>query len=124
MEQIIKKYQNRALEDWGSVMSTEAKQFSKDFKRRLNLNLKKKGMEIVNFNTGHYYISGFIKKKDKYVYFTYNFPRHGMAINLHDNGCWGGILVRTAENEKDFTGGHNNFTNLLGLMDKIEELMR
>ena len=124
MENIIKKYQHKALDDWGSEMSPEAKQFAKDFKRRLNLNAKNKNMEIVNFRVGHYYISGFIKKNDKYVYFTYNFPRHGMEINLYDNGCWGGVLVRTAEHEKDYHGGHNNFCNILQIFDTAEYLFK
>lgn len=122
MKAILNKYQGKALEDWGSEMSPEAKQFTKDLKRRLSLNAKNRNMEVVNFKEGHYYISGFIKKNDKYVYFTYNFPRHGMEINLYDNGCWGGFLVRTAENEKDYNGGHNNFCNILQIFDTAERL--
>lgn len=122
MEQIIKKYQNRALEDWGSVMSAEAKQFAKDFKRRLSFNAKKRGIEIVGWNVNHYDFSGFLKKNDKYVYFSYNIPRYEEPINLLSRNH-NGFLVRTAEHEKDYRGGYNNFCNILQFFDSVEYLL-
>lgn len=124
MNVIFNTYNNKTLMDAGSYMSDEAKKFARDFKRRLSLNAKKRGMEVVNFNTGHYYFSGFVKKDDKYVYFSYDIPRWEEPIDLHASGCSKGFLVRTAENEKDYHGGHNNFTNLIHFMDKVEELLR
>lgn len=123
MEVVVRKYQNKILEDWGSVMSNEAKQFAKDFKRRLNLNAKNRKMEVVNFSVGHYFLSGFIKKNDKYVYFSYNIPRYETPINLYSRSCHSGFLVRSAEHEKDYRGGFNNFCNLPQFFDTVEYLL-
>lgn len=123
MESIIKKYQNRTLEDWGSVMSADAKQFAKDFKRRLTHNAKIRKIEVVKFSTGHYDISGFLKKDNKYVYFSYNIPRYETPIDLYSKSCRSGFLVRKAEHDKDYTGGYNNFCNLSQLFDSVEYLL-
>ena len=124
MEQLIKKYQNRTLEDWGSEMSPEAKQFAKDFKRRLTLNAKNKGIEVVNFSVSHYYFSGFLKKNDKYVYFSYDIPRYETPIDLYGLNPSNAFLVRTAKNEKDYRGGYNNFCHILQFFDLVEQLLR
>lgn len=124
MNAIFNAYQNKTLADDGAYMSADAKKFARDFKRRLTLNAKKRDMEVVNFSVNHYDFSGFIRKDGKYVYFSYDIPRWGEPINFYASGCTNGFLVRTAEHEKDYRGGNNNFTNLMHLLDKIEELLR
>ncbi|MEE0930533.1 MAG: hypothetical protein UIM53_05990 [Acutalibacteraceae bacterium] len=119
MNNIFKQYNNRVLNDDGAYMSEDAKKFAKDFKRRLTFNAKKRGMEVANFSIGHYYISGFLKKNDKYVYFNYNIPRYYEEINFFDRN----FLIRTAADEKDYHGGYNNFTNLMNFMDTAEKLL-
>lgn len=123
MEQLIKKYQNRTLEDWGSEMSPEAKQFAKDFKRRLNLNANKRGLTLVSWSVNHYDFSGFLKKDDKYVYFSYDIPRYETPVDLYGLSPHNAFLVRTAKHEKDYRGGYNNFCNILQFFDMVENLL-
>lgn len=123
MLEIIRKYNNKGVEDWGSVMSTEAKKFCSDFKRRLNMNCRKRGWELVKFSPNHYDFSGFIKKDDRYVYFNYNIPRGGNPMNLLSRSYHSGLLVRTAEHDKDYRGGYNNFCSLENFLDSVEYLL-
>lgn len=123
METIIKKYQNKTVEDWGSMMSYEARKFALDFQRRLKHNAKNRNMEVVNFNINHYDFSGFLKRGDKYVYFSYDIPRHEEPINLYSRSCRSGFLIRTAKHPKDYKGGYNNFCNLIQFFDSVEYLL-
>lgn len=124
MKKIYEQYHFKSVEDDGTYMSEEAKKFARDFKRRLSVNAKERGMSVVNFSVGHYFISSFLKRADKFVYFSYYIPRYEAPFDFNRQDCYEGFLVRTAEHEKDYRGGHNNFTNLLGLLDKAEELLR
>ena len=123
METMIRKYQNKILEDWGSVMSPDAKQFAADFKRALTKQAKNRRMEVVAFKTNHYDFSGFLKKNDKCVYFSYNIPRYETPINLYSRSYMSGFLVRKADHEKDYKGGYNNFCNILQFFDTVEYLL-
>jgi len=65
---------------------------------------------------GHFIISGFIKNNGKYVYFSTGDLRQPMRM-----------LVRNAENTKDFQGGANNWVEYDNNFDnnfikKIKEL--
>ena len=124
MKKIYDQYNFKSVEDWGSVMSEEAKKFARDFKRRLGANAKERGMEIVGYTVGHYYISGFLKKAEKLVYFSYYIPRCGAVIDFNRSNYCDGFLLRTAKHDKDYYGGRNNFTNLMGFMGKAEELLK
>lgn len=124
MNRFFNQYEGTFIEDGGAYMSESAKKFARDFKRRLVANLKERDMELVKFTVGHYFISAFIKKNGRFVYLSYNTPRWGEPIRFNKTDALNGFLVRTAENEKDYHGGPNNFTNLIGLIDKAEELLR
>lgn len=79
--------------------------FVKEYKKAIKANLPETA-ELINFNRGHFYVSGFIKKNDKYVYFYISDVRFGL------DAWYNNILIRTAENEKDYTGGCNEYTTL------------
>lgn len=98
-----------------SGLTEEFSNFSRDFKRDL---LKQTGrkFELVNYNRGHFDISGFLKNKEsgKYVYFSI-----GDVRGAH----WQySILVRTAEHEKDYSGGANTFASYEQLAYAAERL--
>lgn len=120
---IYNKYNNQTIEDWGSVNSDQAKQFYKDFKRRLTLNCKKKGWELVKFSPNHYDFSGFIKRDEKFVYFSYSIPRGEEPLRLNSRSYLSGFLVRTAISSADYIGGYNNFCSLLQFLDTVEYLL-
>jgi phosphosulfolactate synthase (CoM biosynthesis protein A) len=73
-----------------------ATKFRNDLKKELPI-----GARLAAFSIGFYYVSGFIKLANgKFQYFSISDVRH-----FPDNK----ILVRSANNVKDFTGGHNNY---------------
>ncbi len=55
----------------------------------------------VNFH----YLSGFIKIEDKWIYVSSNDERFNPKYEEN-------LLFRTAKDNKDFTGGRNNFFNI------------
>ena len=115
----FKKWNNKAVEDWGSVMSKEAKSFARAFKNMLVRELSTSGIEVVNFHTGHYDLSGCLKKDEQYVYFSYSIPRWGERIDFNKSGASYGVLYRTAEGPKDFHGGMNNFCSISELPEAL-----
>ena len=111
----IKKWNGRTLQDDGSVVSKEYKSFQTAFINAMKKIATSMGAEVVNVSKGHYDVSGFIKRGDKCVYFSYD---NGLSLQGRtyialrggmDCGCHGAMLVRKADNEHDYCGHTNNF---------------
>ena len=79
--------------------------FARDFKRFVKKALPY-GAELVKWNVGHFYVSGFVKKNDKYVYFETS------DVRFFPNTWFTNLLIRTAQHVKDYTGGANTYTAL------------
>ena len=107
----VSKYDGKILEDAGAYKSKEFIQFARDMKSTIRDICKEVGAEMVKFNVGHYDVSGFILRNGKHVYFAYSEPRH-FPIDFNRSDYLNGILIRTAEHEKDYHGGKNNFCNI------------
>ncbi len=109
------------FKDWqfssGCTIGQDFKRFSRLFRNWLKKQLKSKGLQIVNFTTGHYFVSGFVTNGQQYVYFSVSDVRYFPEGWLDD------ILVRTAKNEKDYTGGSNNSCSLENLPKTICNLL-
>lgn len=88
--------------------------FIRDIRKYIKGNLPDKA-ELINFSIGHFEVSGFIKRKN-YVYF--------LIGDLRGGGWDKTILVRTAKNEEDFTGGSNDYTNLKEFKKKVNYLLK
>lgn len=116
------KWDGKSVKDDGPYMSREAKSFVKGFKNMLQRELNPYGIEIVSFEGNHYDCSGFLRKGDKYVYVWYDIPRNEERIDFSKSGPFYGVLYRTAKNSKDYTGGHNNFSNIETLPGAILNL--
>ena len=111
IESFINKYHGKNLEDWGPVMSEQFKKFQTSFFNTMRKIAKSMDAELVNPIRGHYYISGFIKKVDKYVYFNYsNFTNRAVANLKGDIGWNSPMLVRLADSDHDYTGHENHHT--------------
>lgn len=89
--------------------------FCKDFKLFVKENLPP-GAELVKFNSGHFYVSGFIRRGNNYVYFSTPDVRFGPWYNC--------ILVRKAVNDSDYTGGVNCYANCDNFRFIVDELLR
>ena len=120
MKNLIKKWHNKSVEDWGAVNSDDSRNFSKDFKKTIK---SIESISLEKFNIGHYGVSGFVSKDNKYAYFSYSIPRGGTPIDAYDKGFLNGILIRTAESTSDYTGGINCFTNFVDLEEDLLALL-
>jgi len=67
--------------------------------------LRDANFEDIKVSNGYYYFSGFAKKNDKIIYYSLHDVRH----NSNRDEV---ILIRTAKDYKDYTGGSNNFCSL------------
>lgn len=99
-----------------SVKTPEFKSFANDFIK--DLKSLATGYEFVNVSKGHFYVSGFLKKADKYVYFSIS------DVRFFRNEWYKNILIRTAKNDKDYTGGVNNSTDLENFKKRVDSLLK
>lgn len=91
--------------------------FSREFKQYIKKNLPENA-ELVNWNKGHFYVSGFIKREDKFVYFSVS------DVRFFKDEWYNHVLIRSAKHEKDYSGGQNMLTNLPEFREAIELLFR
>ena len=117
IDNFLKEYNGHRFADDGAYCSADFKSFSRKFKNYLKRNLPD-GCRIINHNCGHYYVSGFIKKEEQYVYYSYSWDR----FNSFDikKEC---VLIRAAKNEKDYTGGINHYTSISALPKYIQNML-
>jgi hypothetical protein len=64
--------------------------------------------ELVSWDRGHFYISAFFRNRltGKLVYVSCS------DVRFFPHAWYDNILIRTAEHERDFTGGANHYTPL------------
>jgi hypothetical protein len=88
----------------GSDLGQDFKDFFRKEKNRLNLILKEKGCTNFQLNYGFYYFSGFFTSPSGQVYY----------ISCSDIRHFGykKLLIRTAKNYSDFTGGSNQYCGI------------
>ena len=96
------------IQDWynitfkSSIEKTQQfKDFAKDFWKEIKKQTKD-NFDIVGKNNGHFYISGFLQNKNNNKYFYFNVPDVRFNKNWYLK-----ILIRTAKNKKDYSGGQN-----------------
>ena len=94
-----------------------------EFSRIMRLHLKKTlapEFELVSYSRGHFYFSAFVKNKGtgKLAYIS------ASDVRYSPDGWLTGLLVRTAQHDKDYTGGANDWATLDGLKDRALYLTR
>ena len=113
MDKIYKKYQGHTIENGFSETSPDFKKFASYVKKRMKIAAADRGIVLEDFIVGHYFISGFFRKNEKWAYFSFDECRNS-PLDFTAKDCWKGFLMRTAKNSKDYTGGTNHYTNLKG----------
>lgn len=119
MKLSIFNFDNKGIQDDGCVNSEEMKTFSRSFKNFLKKIFEDDNVQIVSYKLNHYDVSGFLKRNNQCVYFSYDVPRGEQPIHMKDNK----ILIRLAKNEKDFTGHFNHFVNFEDFHDYALRLL-
>lgn len=114
---LIKKWGNHTFSS-GSYTWEDFNAFARSFKSSMKKLCDDMNLQLISFNKGHYYVSGFIMGPGpKYVYFSISDVRW----NPEWTERW--ILIRTAQHAKDFTGGGNHMDYLDTLDQGIAELI-
>ena len=109
-----------AFKNWtfssGGTTGIDFKRFAQLFRNHIKKHLPENA-KLVNFSKGHYYVSGFIEKNGNYIYFSVS------DVRFFPNEWNQQILIRTAEHEKDYTGGSNEYTTLEQFKENVSKLL-
>lgn len=123
----IRKWNGRTLQDDGCHVSKEFHSFQVAFFNAMRKIAASLGAEVINPSYGHYDMSGFIKRGDRYVFFNYSngCGRGGRShVALKNDGNWlAPMYCRTAKHDKDWTGGRNNNCYFEDCESVIERLL-
>lgn len=122
MDKFLKEYDGYVFEDRGSQCSDDFKSFARKFKGFLKRNLPS-CCKIVDHHCGHYDLGGFVERDGKYAYYHWSWDRFSPVNVSEGHNFRTAVLYRTAENEKDFRGGHNQFCSLEQFPGKILETL-
>tara|TARA_R110000765_G_scaffold13519_5_gene40427 strand:+ start:6089 stop:6400 length:312 start_codon:yes stop_codon:yes gene_type:complete len=96
------------------IIKLSQKAYSKE-KSIVRKALKEADFTDIKFLNGYYYFSGFATKNNKAIYFSISDVRH-----FPPTGGGADLLIRTAKDYKDYTGGSNNYSSLE--TEEIQEL--
>lgn len=123
IQQFLSYYGNYQFES--SIYKTkEFSSFATKFKNLIKSIANEANPHFVldGYNVGHFYVSGFIKntENDKFVYFSIDDVRCPSLQQYVLND----ILIRTAQNNKDFRGGANNFVDLHNFGFELANLLK
>lgn len=94
----------------------EFKLFVNDFRKDITVLLK--GYNLLGFNRGHFEVSCFFQNIEtgKIVYIS------SSDVRYSPDAWFDHLLIRTAENAKDYTGGRNNFSTLPNIKTVADNL--
>ena len=101
----------KGIIDEGCYTSDDFKKFVRTFRSEFKKEVAKIGGENVVISGGHYWLSGFFTLNNQVYYISISDVRHFTVDN---------ILIRTAENYKDFTGGRNHYLKIK--QDMLKEI--
>lgn len=113
----IKKWLGFTFES-SSSETREFRSFVRDFKKALK-NDTEKDFDLVNFSKGHFECSGFLRSKEngRMVYFSIS------DVRSFPDDWFNNVLIRTAKNERDYTGGSNNYCRFYEIREKALRLI-
>lgn len=118
----FKKWHGKTLSDAGSFVSKEYRLFQTALIKEISAIAESISANIAVSHKGHYDTSCFIERQGKFVY-----VHHDSTLE-RDMGCsveidLNGLLIRTATNEKDYTGGTNHYTDFQCLKENVNILL-
>ena len=119
LENFIKKYKNVRFESSSFETPVFAK-FASSFRRALRKDVKESPFEVVRLSKGHFEMSGFLRHKEtgKFIYLSLPDVRWAIGGTWYDH-----VLYRLAKDDRDFTGGLNNFAPLSKLLASATKLV-
>lgn len=121
IEKFINKWAMHKFENQGGSTSPDYEKFQDEYRKVLKEVATEAGMQLHKFNKNHYSFSAVLKHQEtqNYYYVSISDVR-GMTTRTPE---WlGNILYRTMKHEKDWSGGHNNYSSLEQLGSKLQKL--
>lgn len=114
----LKKYLDYEFST-GVYTGNDYKTFQNKYINYLRSICKDNGWELVRALRNHYCFSAFIKNDDNhYIYLSIS------DVRFFRNEWFNHVLIRTAKNEKDHTGGSNRYYSLPVLQFAIHQLLQ
>ena len=112
---------NFNLQGWSRTHENHSDAFDrfvKNLRSKLRKEAKEYNLEVLPFKANWFTTSGFIKNKEtgKFAYWCISDVRY-----FHDEWYYN-VLFRTAENEKDYTGGANHFCSMNDLVESVAKI--
>jgi hypothetical protein len=92
-----------------AIVTPEFKSFATKFRNALKKELSAAGAELVSFSRGHFDISGLYRIKGQLGYFSLPDVRSAGGFGMSNTPK---LMYRTAEHEKDYSGGSNQWVNI------------
>lgn len=103
---------------FGPYIEQDYKTLQKKYINYLRNLCKQNGWKLVNIGRNHYCFTAFIKNSQgKHIYLSIS------DVRYFKNEWYNHILIRTAEHEKDYSGGRNNYSTLPELKTAIARLL-
>jgi hypothetical protein len=90
----------------GGRNTPEFESFYRHFRKQFTLELKGIRAERITFNMGHFTLTGFFYQGGKCVYFSLS------DVRCNIGGGTPQLMYRTAKDEKDYTGGQNQYIDI------------
>ena len=102
-----------------SELTPEFATFARAFKKHIISNAANE-FELVNWSRGHFDVSGFLKNKanGKLVYFS------TCDVRQFPDAWYNDVLIRTAQHDRDYTGGSNCYASLNRIIETARRLTR
>ncbi len=115
------KWQNAILADAGAYVSKEYRSFQTALVREISKYATAVGAKVISNLKGHYNTSCFIERNGKFVYINHSsgLSRRIGSVRIELDS----FLIRTARHAEDYTGGTNQYCDLLRLQSMIDRLL-
>lgn len=115
------KWQSSLLNDAGSYVSREYRNFQTALIREISKSAKAVNAAVVANTKGHYFTSCFVERNGKFVYISHSSELFRMSGRVRID--LDSFLIRTAGHVKDYTDGRNQYCNLSDLQLMIDCLL-
>ena len=112
----LEKYLNYEFSS-GCYTGEDYKTFERKYISFLKAICNNNNWRLVKVNKNHYEFSVFYQVRNYFIYLSIS------DVRYFKNEWYNHILIRIASNEKDYTGGRNNYCSLPKLSETIKNLI-
>lgn len=115
------KWQSSLLNDAGSYISREYRNFQTALIREISKSAKAVNAAVVAHTKGHYFTICFVERNGKFVYISHSSGLSRMSGSVRID--LDSFLIRTAGHVKDYTDGNNNYCDMPRLQSMMDRLL-